>query len=365
MGKHIENQYAPDFVSPPGETLEETLEAIGMSQAELAERTGRPKKTMNEIIQGKAAITPETALQLERVLGVPASFWNEMERQYREFLAQQEETRQLAGQVGWLKQFPVTKMVDLGWIKEYDEKTWQLREVLQFFGIASPQQWNAATASFRKSPAFAVDEMALAAWLRRGEQEAEHIVCAPYDGQQFEAALQTARALTVEEPAVFVPQLQRMCAECGVAVVFVRALPKTRVSGATRWLKPDKALIQLSWRYKTNDQVWFSFFHEAGHIVKHGKRDVFIDLEYGDEEKKEAEADAFAADMLIPPDAWRMFLDTRNYRTKAVIRAFAEEIGIAPGIVVGRLQHERLIPHSHCKDLMVKYRWEDTHDDAA
>ncbi len=99
MGKHIENQYAPDFVSPPGETLEETLEVIGMSQAELAERTSRPKKMINEIIQGTAAITPETALQLERVLGVPASFWNERERQYREFLAQQEETRQLEGQL--------------------------------------------------------------------------------------------------------------------------------------------------------------------------------------------------------------------------------------------------------------------------
>lgn len=365
MGKQIKNQYAPDFVPPPGETLEETLEAIGMSQAQLAERTGRPKKTINEIVQGKAAITPETALQLERVLGVPASFWNEMERQYREFLAQQEETRQLAGQVGWLKQFPVTKMVDLGWIKEYDEKTWQLREVLQFFRIASPQQWSPVTANFRKSPAFEVDEMALAAWLRRGEQEAEDIACAPYDTQQFKAALAAARALTVEEPAVFVPQLQQMCAECGVAVVFVRELPKTRVSGATRWLRSDKALIQLSLRYKTNDHLWFTFFHEAGHIVKHGKRDVFIDLDDGGEDKKEAEADAFAADMLIPPDAWRSFVETRDYRAKDVIRAFAEEIGIAPGIVVGRLQHEQRIPHRNCNELKVSFRWIDEHDDAA
>lgn len=365
MGKQIENQYAPDFVSPPGETLEETLEAIGMSQAELAERTGRPKKTINEIIQGKAAITPETALQLERVLGVPARFWNERERQYREFLAQQKEARQLAGQVGWLKQFPIAKMTALGWIKQYDDKTWQLREVLQFFRIASPQQWSLVTANFRKSPAFAVDEMALVAWLRRGEQEAEDIACAPYDAQQFKAALAAARALTVAEPVVFVPQLRQMCAECGVAVIFVPELPKSRVSGATRWLKPDKALIQLSLRYKTNDHLWFTFFHEAGHILKHGKRDVFIDLVDGEEDRHEAEANAFAADMLIPPDAWRTFIETRDYRAKDGIRAFAAEIGIAPGIVVGRLQHEQRIPHRNCNELKVVFRWGDEYDHAA
>ena len=54
--------------------------------AELAESTGRPRKTINEIIAGKAEITAETALQLERVLGIPASFWNNLERNYQESL---------------------------------------------------------------------------------------------------------------------------------------------------------------------------------------------------------------------------------------------------------------------------------------
>lgn len=93
MSNAIQNQYTPDYVSPSGETLQEILEEHGMSQAELAERTGRLKKTINEIINGKAAITPETALQLERVLGIPASFWNNRERQYREALALIEEEK--------------------------------------------------------------------------------------------------------------------------------------------------------------------------------------------------------------------------------------------------------------------------------
>lgn len=86
-----ENQYVPDEVSPPGETLSEVLAEHGITQADLAERTGRPRKTIDEIIKGKAAITPETAIQLERVLGVPATFWNRRERQYREHLAKREE----------------------------------------------------------------------------------------------------------------------------------------------------------------------------------------------------------------------------------------------------------------------------------
>jgi addiction module HigA family antidote len=95
MDRQIQNQYAPDHVSPPGETLLETLEAIGMTLVELAERTGKSPKTINEIVKGIAPITPETALQFERVLGVPARFWNNRERQYRKFLAHREERGQI------------------------------------------------------------------------------------------------------------------------------------------------------------------------------------------------------------------------------------------------------------------------------
>lgn len=79
--------YQPDIAIPPGETLRETIEALGMSQAELAQRTGRTTKDIKEIIMGKAAITPDGALQFERVLRVPASFWNNLESNYRDTVA--------------------------------------------------------------------------------------------------------------------------------------------------------------------------------------------------------------------------------------------------------------------------------------
>src|SRR6266566_2926058 len=126
MNERVQNQYFPDAVSAPGETLEEILLERGMSQTELAERTGRPKKTINEIVKGKAAITPETALQFERVLGVPASFWNNLEQNYRTALARAAERERLEGQIKWLKGIPVRSMIDLKWVEAHREPVAQL-----------------------------------------------------------------------------------------------------------------------------------------------------------------------------------------------------------------------------------------------
>ncbi|MDY6950300.1 MAG: ImmA/IrrE family metallo-endopeptidase [Thermodesulfobacteriota bacterium] len=363
MGKALRNQYEPDVVSPPGETLAETIEALGMSQAQLAERIGRSKKMINEIIKGKAPITARVSIELERVVGVPAGFWNNRERHYREFVARKEEKERLEDQVSWLKAVPFQPMAKLGWIESAKDKIERLKEVLKFFGIASPRQWPMlkkaylGNVAFRKSTAFESDQGALIAWLRQGELEAKKIRCEPYDSRQFRSALARIRQLTAKPPEVFQPELVRLCAACGVAVVFVPELPRTRVSGATRWLTPDKALIQLSLRYKSNDHLWFSFFHEAGHILKHGKRDVFIEgkiPEKGD--PKEDEANAFASDILIPKKELSRFLE-RQRLSKTAIRKFASQLGIAPGIVVGRLQHDEALPQSHCNDLKRRFQW--------
>lgn len=357
----VENQYMPDYVSPPGETLLETIEALGMTQVELAERTGRPNKTISEIIKGKAAITPDTALQLEKVLGVPASFWTNRETQYRESLARQQEDARLQEQIEWLKTLPVSAMCKMGWIPCVKDKVQQLHEMLRFFGVASPEAWMgvwcSAQTDFRKSKAFESNPGAVAAWLRKGEIDAQAIQCQPYDPAAFAEALRSARALTVAPPEVFLPKLVDACAAAGVAVVFVPELPETRACGATRWLSSAKALIQLSLRYKTNDHLWFTFFHESGHIVKHGKRDIFIESKQT-EGVKEAEADQFSADFLIPRAKYESFV-AGGPISEGRVREFAREVGIAPGIVVGRLQHDKKLPPSHLNNLKQRYVWVD------
>jgi HTH-type transcriptional regulator/antitoxin HigA len=360
MIKLIQNEYQPDLVSPPGETLLEMLEERGMSQAELAERTGRPKKTINEIIKGKATITPATALQLERVLGAPAGFWIIREQHYRESLARQAEYDSFEGHVDWLNQFPIQAMVELGWLQKFGDPVEMLGEVLNFFGIAAPTQWQkvwpGANVAFRQSVAFESDPFALSAWLRKGEVDAQQVDCAPYDADNFLSALNVVRELTTQPPEVFQPETMRVCAKAGVAVAFVPELPKMRASGATRWLTSNKAMIQVNLRYKTDDQLWFTFFHEAGHICKHGKREIFIEDD-GNADDKEDEANRFAADLLIPPHEYRRFTPRAGYYSKAEIIEFAERLKIAPGIVVGRLQHDERLPKQNCNDLKRSLHW--------
>lgn len=356
----------PDYVSPPGDTLIETLEALNMTQVELAERMGRPKKTINEIIQGKTAITAETALQLERVVGVPADFWLRLEQNYRESLARLQDDRSLEEQLPWLRDLPIKSMVKWGWIDKVGNALGQLREVLRFFGVVDKEQYEllyqehliAKQMAFRKSAVQESNPHALAAWLRQGEIEAQNIVSQAYDKTSFRQALDTIRSLTTQPLEVFQPKVIELCALAGVAVAFVPDLPRTMACGATRWLSSNKALIQLSLRYKSDDQLWFTFFHEAAHILLHGKNDFFLEgVEVQD--NKEQEANRWATDFLIPPDRLNEFKQRNpSFKlSKAGIKEFAAELGIAPGIVVGRLQYDKYLPIQNCNGLKVRLDW--------
>lgn len=346
------NEYLPDEVSAPGATLLDLLTERGMSQAELAARTGRPVKTVNEIVKGKAAITPETAIQFERALGVPASFWNNREAQYRESLARRKERASLERSVHRLKDVPASAMVKLGWIEPERDPAKRLEQILGFFGVASIEalENRAVDTRFRQSQAFKASPIAVGAWLRKGHLEADRIACEPFDEKKFRAILVKARSLCVEMPEDFADRLVALCASAGVAVVCVPELPGTHLSGAARWLTPAKGLIQLSVRHKSDDHFWFTFFHEAGHILLHGRRKVFIDADEDESSREEREANEFASNTLIPSEDWQRFIGQKRF-TKADIRRFAEKVGVSPGVVVGRLQHERRLGFEFCNDL--------------
>lgn len=353
--------YKPDYAIPPGVVLEETLEACGLNKSEFARRCGRPTKTVSEIIAGKSAITPETAIQFERVLGVPASFWANLESKYQLRLAEAAEQKDLATCGAWASCFPVKEMVSLGLIPKPSDTTDTVQKLLDFFGVASVQAWqrrfDPSAVAYRRSKSFESAPEAVACWLQWGEVIARDIACEPFDGQEFRRALQEIRELTREERVdAWRPRLLDLCRSAGVAVAFAPELPKTRLSGAARWLTKDKALIQLSLRHKTDDHLWFTFFHEAGHILLHGKKDVFIDDETGRQDEKEEEADRFATNALIPLAAWRAFAARPRF-SKVSVSRFAEQQGIAAGVVVGRLQHEELLPYTHLNGLKRRFEW--------
>lgn len=335
--------FDPDYAVPPGETLLETIGHLGLTQKELAQRMGRPLKTINEIVKGVAAITAETALQLEKVTGVPASFWNNAESNYRERLARLKEREALKEQTDWLRHFSYTKLVNMRFVAPAATKEGKVTKLLHFFGVASPSQWESTYAQLegaaRESNKLKSELGDLSVWLRAGEILAQRQECAAYSASQFREALQQIRGLTRENPAKVWPKVVELCASAGVALVLVPELPETHVYGFTRWLTPNKALIQLSLRYKTDDMLWFTFFHEAAHILLHGKKDVFIEFR-GKSSDKEKEADAWSADFLISKSDWKAFLAAVPQPTQADVQRFAKEQNVAEGIVLGRLQHQ-------------------------
>jgi HTH-type transcriptional regulator / antitoxin HigA len=353
-------RYEPDYALAPGGTLRSTLNALGLTQADLAARTGLSLKHINQIVQGIAPITPETALLLERVTDVSARYWSSLESIYRERLARRENRERLAEDVAWLEQLPLKELARRGVLSVRDDGATQVEKACRFFGVAEPDRWRDVwlkpLVSFRQSPTLAADPGTVATWLRLGELEASTVETAPFDARRFRDALGRIRALTLREPRSALKRLRNECAEAGVAVVYLSDIGKTRTSGAARWLTPSKAIIQLSDRFKADDRFWFTFFHEAGHLLLHSKKETFVDADDVNGDEEEDEANAFAANQLIPR---RFEPRLRELHTDSDVRRFAREIGVAPGVVVGRLQREEKWGWGRGNHLKQKISFED------
>ena len=273
--------YEPDYAVPPGETLQEIIDSLGMTQRQLAARTGLTVQTVVRIIKGEQPITYTTANLLELATGVPARLWNSLEAQYREHLAKLEERERMRADLDWLDGIPVKELQARNLVGRHTDKVLVLRDTLAFYGVGSVEAWQeiweAPEVAARRSTCFETCAGPAAAWIRQGELIAQRIPCAPYGRAGFMEALKSIRELTGERSAVFRPEMVRRCAAAGVAVVFVPEMKKVPWNGATKWLTSDKAMILLSLRGKGEDRFWFSFFHEAGHVVRqHRKRELFI-----------------------------------------------------------------------------------------
>ena len=351
-----------DLPIPPGEVLAEEIEARGMTQKELAARLGRPAQAINEIIGGKKSITPETAIGLGKVLGIDAQFWSNLESDYRMALARKREEDTLTANVQWLDSYPIKEMLSRGWIQAGRDRPGRLEALMNFLGVAvaEPQAVQRAV-GFRITEAaqHKISLGALAVWLRKGELDAQEVSTADYDEEMFNGALSRIRGMTSRAPSEFIPEMSALCAEAGVAFCMVRELPKSGANGATRWLTDRKALIQMSIRNKWADIFWFTFFHEACHLLRHGtQRRIVIDGLDADPEvaEIEAEADRFARDFLIPPQDWSRFCADEDF-TPSSVEEFARSVGVAPFIVVGRLQKERHIGYNQLTSLKPRYKW--------
>jgi addiction module HigA family antidote len=330
--------FEPDYAIPPGETLRETMKSLGMNQKELAKRTNLTVQSLNRIFKGEQPITYDTASRFELVTGVPATLWNNLEAQYREKLVRIDELKRLKADLAWLKEIPVQELVKRGAIPNTQNKVSQLREALKFYAVSSVEAWRRLwlepAVAARRSPCFESKPGPASAWIRQGELQALEIDCKPFNKSLFNEVLRNIRRLTRESARVFAPEMKRFCAESGVAVALVREMNKVPWNGATKWLTPRKAMILLCLRGKGEDKFWFSFFHEAGHVLHDSRKDLLIN-DGSQQDPREKRANNFAAESLIPSkydDA------IHRIRSRREIIHLADQLCIAPGIVAGRYQ---------------------------
>lgn len=348
-----DNQIVSDIAIPPGEYLLEVLHEVQITQSELAARMSRPPQAINEIIKGEKAITAETAIQLEMVLNIPRHIWSSLEAEYRLTKASILEKEKLQEEASLIEKFPYKDLVKLKLVPRVSSKTEKVCNLRKYFRVSS--LYNISSLSelrpaFRKNTnGNELNNYALASWLKSAELLAKNKECDKFSKKNLKDSFNEIRKLTLlESPNEIYQNLDEILRRSGVALVLIPHFPKTHVTGATFWISKRKAVVVMSLRGAWADIFWFSLFHELGHIILHSHKDIFIEEDEIDYHRnlKEKEADEFAQDVLIPS---KCFVDFKNIGdfTRVNIKNFAQEQGISPGIVTGRLQHEGLISYKN------------------
>lgn len=339
------------IATPPGATIKEQLEDRGMTQKEFALRMDMSEKHISKLINGDVRLTPDVALRLEFVLGIPAKFWNNLEAIYQEKCIRVKAENEMEQDIEIAKQFPYLEMEKFGWIPTTRVWTERVMHLRSYFGVAklgAIENLMIPGIAYRRTEVKEKSNYALAAWAQQARIETRECTVESINVSRLKEFVPTIRAMTLEAPEVFCQKLKSMMAQCGVALVFLPHMKGTFLHGAS-FMDGNKIVMGLTVRGRDADRFWFSLFHEIAHILK-----GHIGKVEGTIEEDEREADEFAAETLIPQECLKNFCDRFVFNEAAIV-AFAESIGIHPGIVVGRLQKERLVRYDQMHHLKQQY----------
>ncbi|RUW71126.1 MULTISPECIES: ImmA/IrrE family metallo-endopeptidase [unclassified Mesorhizobium] len=350
-----------DWFSAPAATVFDVLRERGISVPDFVSRTGLPTPQVEAVLFQDQRFDERFAERLSAVLGASSAFWMSRQQQFQEAIASVENTPSSQTKE-WLASVPVKDLQKFGWIRAEGNT---FISCLKFFDVSNIQAWKSkynselSAVKFRTSQRLSSNPVATLAWLQRGRILSREIPCEKWSRDKLRESIPRMRELTKErDPRRFLPALQAICAEGGVAVVVARTPQGCRASGATRFLDANKAMMLLSFRFLSDDQFWFSFFHELGHIILHGMDALFLEVESDATTDEELEANQFAEDVLVP-SSHRGELDRLKLGKFDIVR-FARIVGVSPGIVVGQLQHMGRLPPSRMNWLKRRYTWADS-----
>lgn len=339
------------IATPPGATIREQLNDRGMSQKEFAVRMDMSEKHISRLINGDVQLTPETAVRLEMVLGVPAKFWNNLESIYREKIVKAEAENAMDADIEMAKQFPYNEMAKFGWVPETRdamERVVYLRKYFEVVELSLLGNEQLTRIACRRLAITEKSDLALMAWAQEAKIKARDIQTAPINIKGLIAAMPELRKMTVLKPKEFCPKIKKCLADCGVALIFLPHLKGSFLQGAS-FIDGNKIVVGLTARGKDADKFWFSLFHELAHIVL-----GHVGQPNGTSDEDEKAADKWSGDTLITSDEFENFRRKKDYSERSVLH-FARGQGIAPGIVVGRMQLEGMIKYSMLNNLKEKY----------
>lgn len=353
------NKYYPESVTHPKEILIESLEENGIGAKEFAIKTGKPEKTISAVLKGESSITPDMAVLFEQVLNIPVHFWLEAQKNYDEYKARVSYQVNIENAIEWSTTFPYPKMANLGWVPKTRVAKEKVINLFSFFNVASQKGFEdyyynqRARVAFRISLKNQENASVIASWLRQGEIQASKIVSKEYSKIKLKEILPEVKKLMANQPDNYFLELQSLCTSVGIKLVHTPCLPKAAIHGSTRWIN-DTPLIQLSGRFKRNDIFWFTFFHEIGHILLHGKKYISIeniDIE-GENEEFEKQADSFASNWLLTESQEKEILRNKKI-TKDEIVNYSKKFKTHPAIIIGRLQHKQIIAYGKGNEFFV------------
>ena len=339
------------IATPPGTTIKEQLSDRKMSQKEFAARMDMSEKHISKLINGDVLLTPDVAVRLEIVLGIPAKFWNNLEAIYREKLIKIKAENTMDADEDLAKQLPYNEMAKFGWVpetKDPKDKVINLRKYFEVVELSLLENTQITRIACRRLAVTEKSDLALLAWAQKAKLIARNIKTSPINIKELISILPEIRKMTLLQPTEFCPELKMKLTECGIALVFLPHLKGSFLQGAS-FMDGNKIVVGLTARGKDADKFWFSLFHELAHIVL-----GHIGLTEGTSAQDEVMADNWSRDTLIPADLFEKFREQNSFSNASVI-AFAKAIDIAPGIVVGRLQNERCIAHSVMNNLKEQY----------
>ena len=346
----------------PGEFVREELEARSWTQSDLAEILGRPDRLVSEIISGKRAVTPETAQGLGDAFGTGAQFWMNLESAYR--LSKVDRDDAVSRRALLYLKAPMKEMIRRGWIQDSDSIDVLEKGYMDFFGVDSidrrPRFWPHAA---RKSADDLTVTQAQLAWLFRARRLAGLLDVGQFSIPALNKALDELQHLLASPEEI--RRVPGILANAGVRFVVLEHLRRTKIDGVCFWLSSRAPVVVMSLRYDRIDYFWHTLLHEIYHVKNREGRKTALpvddDLQRSlDDEARpdnEKKADTFAVSFALPDQQLADFISrVQPFYSKKKIYGFAHRIGVHPGLVVGRLQHQKQISYAHNREMLVRVR---------